>query len=57
VVCNHFGIDTSDYSFEYLASWSSAENKELKASIKRISETAKEMIDLIEAKLEIKEAV
>lgn len=57
VVCNHFGIDTSDYSFEYLASWSSAENKELKASIKRISETAKEMIDLIESKLEIKEAV
>ena len=57
VICNHFGIDSSDYSFEYLASWGTENNKELKASIKRISETAKEMIDLIESKLEIKEAV
>lgn len=33
VVCQHFGLDTSDYSFGYLAGWSSGkELPELKAS-------------------------
>ena len=26
VVCNHFGLDTSEYSFSYIASWSSGKN-------------------------------
>lgn len=45
VVCDYLGIDTSDYSFEYIASWSSnKETKELKASLDIIQETAKKII-------------
>ena len=50
VVCQHFGIDTSDYSFAYVTSWSrDKEMPELKASLDCISNTAAEMIDAIEA--------
>ncbi len=45
VVCEHLGIDTSDYSFPYLASWS--ENKELKvleSSLTRIQKEANVLI-------------
>lgn len=46
VVCNHFGIDTSSYSFEYIATWSAGkEIKELKASLDIIQKTAKSIID------------
>ena len=49
VVCQHFGIDTADYSFPYVTSWSSGkELDELKASLDCISKTAAEMIDSIE---------
>lgn len=49
VVCQHFGIDTSDYSFPYVTGWSSSkELDELKASLECISKTASEMIDGIE---------
>lgn len=49
VVCQHFGIDTSDYSFPYVTGWSSGkELDELKASLDCISKTAAEMIDGIE---------
>ena len=49
VVCQHFGIDTSDYSFTYVSSWSSGkELKELKASLDCISKTAAGMINGIE---------
>ncbi len=45
VVCQHFGIDTSDYSFGYIAGWSSGkETKELKASMDTIRNTASKMI-------------
>lgn len=47
VVCDYLGIDTSDYSFEYIASWSSGKDiKELKASLDIIMETAKKIIDI-----------
>ena len=37
VVCNHFGLDTSDYSFSYIASWSSGkEMSELRSSMDTI---------------------
>ena len=50
VVCQHFGIDTSDYSFAYVTSWSkNRELPELKASLDCISATAAEIIDAIEA--------
>ena len=50
VVCQHFGIDTSDYSFAYVTGWSrDKELPELKASLDCISTTAAEIIDALEA--------
>ena len=52
-VCAHFMLDTSDYSFPYIAGWSSSvDMKELKASMDTIRRTAGEMIDGIEVELE-----
>lgn len=49
VVCQHFGIDTSDYSFGYVAGWSRGrELNELKASLDIIHTTAGEIIDAIQ---------
>ena len=48
-VCQHFGIDTSDYSFAYVAGWSHGkETPELKASLMTIRKAASELIDEIE---------
>ena len=48
-VCQHFGLDTADYSFPYIAGWSSnKEVKELKASLDTIRKTASELIDGID---------
>ena len=48
-VCQRFGLDTSDYSFGYVAGWSSGkELPELKASLETIHQTAKELISEIE---------
>ena len=48
-VCQHFGIDTSDYSFGYVAGWSQGkEMAELKASLLTIRRAAASMIDDIE---------
>ena len=48
VVCQHFGIDTSDYSLAYVAGWSKGkELTELKASLNVIHATAGEIIDAI----------
>ena len=56
VVCHHFGLDTSDYSFPYLANWSSGkELTELKASLDTIKKTASEMIRDVEKRLAIKD--
>lgn len=53
-VCSSFGLDTADYSFPYIASWSSSrEMKEMKASMDVIRKTAGEMIDQITEELEI----
>ena len=52
VVCNHFGLDTSEYSFSYIASWSSGKNmKEFRASMDTIRKTSADMIGQIEEKL------
>lgn len=49
IVCQHLGIDTSDYSFGYVASWSSGkEHEELTNSLNLISKTAKDMVTKIE---------
>ena len=49
-VCQHYGLDTSDYSFGYVAGWSSGrEMSELKSSLETIRATAAEIIDSIDA--------
>lgn len=52
VVCQGLGLDTSDYSFGYIASWSSdKELKDLKASLDVIHTTSAEMLSKIETAL------
>lgn len=51
VVCEHFGMDTSSYSFPYIASWSSGrELKELEGSLDRIQHGASGIITEIETR-------
>ena len=51
-VCQHYGLDTSDYSFGYVAGWSSGRDlKELKASLETIRATAHELITTIDGHL------
>ena len=53
-VCQRYRIETSDYSFGYIAGWSSGkETKELKSSLDTIRKTAAEMIEGIDAKLKV----
>ena len=48
-VCQHYGLDTSDYSFGYVAGWSSGrELAELKSSLETIRATAAEIINTID---------
>lgn len=48
-VCQHFGVDTSEYTFGYVAGWSSGRQlAELKASLAVIQKTADELITGIE---------
>jgi hypothetical protein len=47
-VCQHYGLDTSEYSFGYIAGWSAnKELPELKASLAFIRSQAAEIIDSI----------
>lgn len=49
IVCNHFGLDTSEYSFTYIASWcESKDMKALRASMDTIRKTSAEVIENIE---------
>lgn len=49
VVCQHLGLDTSDYSFGYLAGWSSRkELPELKSSLQTIQKTAHDVIEQLD---------
>ena len=52
-VCSHFGLDTADYTFGYVAGWSSGKDtKELRNSLERIRKTADEMITFIDHAME-----
>lgn len=52
VVCSHYGLDTSDYSFGYLAAWSSdKELKELQGSLERIQKQASDLIDRVDNRM------
>ena len=54
VVCQHFGIDTADYSFGYVAGWSHGKDlSQLKASLELIRNTAAELIDGIDPPKEL----
>lgn len=54
VVCQHYGINTSDYSFSYVAGWTEGkETPELKASLDKIRQTASEFIYQIDQKMEV----
>ena len=52
IVCNHFGLDTSEYSFTYIASWcESKDMKALRASMDTIRKTSAEIIGNIETQM------
>lgn len=52
-ICSHFGLDTADYTFGYVAGWSSGKDtKELKNSLEQIRKTADEMITAIDRSME-----
>ena len=58
VVCQYFGLDTSDYSFGYIAGWSSGkEVPELRASLENIRNTSNEIISNVEQILIKKETL
>lgn len=58
VVCKHYGIDTEDYSFAYVATWSKdKEVSELKASLDTIRRTASELITKIDEKVQARDTV
>lgn len=48
VICDHFGIDTSEYSFGYIASYANKDYSELKSILVNIQSKTHEMIELIE---------
>lgn len=53
-VCQHYGMDTSDYSFAYIAGWSKGkETPELKASLDTIRKAASEMINDIDGHMKL----
>ena len=53
-ICQHFGIDTSDYSFAYIAGWSSGkEMPELKQSMETIQKASTFIITSLEKQLRL----
>lgn len=53
VICDHFGLDTSSYSFSYIASWTSGKDmKELRNSMDTIRKTSAGIIGQIEKKMQ-----
>ena len=53
IVCKNYGVDTSDYSFGYLSSWTDRGDRisEFENSLKRITSTAREMIVKIDKEI------
>ena len=52
-VCQHYGIDTSDYSFNYVAGWSSDKDlAELKESMETIQKTSNDIINGLDMQLQ-----
>lgn len=58
VVCSYFGLDTSEYSFVYVANWAKdKETAELREILNSIQKETKKLIQEIEVKLLEKESV
>lgn len=58
VVCQHYGLDTSEYSFGYIAGWSSGrELKELKSSLETIRTAAADIINSMNEHIREKQLV
>lgn len=58
VVCQYMGLDTSEYSFGYIADWSTNKTTpELRASLETIRETSNEIIAKVEQVLAQKESL
>lgn len=55
VVANHFGFDTSSYSFGYLAIWANDKNgfEDMVEQLQIVQKEAKSLIDRMDAKLEL----
>lgn len=54
IVCQHFGLDSSEYSFPYIAGWSSGRDmKELRASMDLIRKTAGDFIENMTERLQV----
>lgn len=54
VVANYYSLDTAEYSFGYIAGWSSGrDTKELKASLDTIRQTAQAIINRIDQALDV----
>lgn len=55
VVANHFGFDTSSYSFGYLAIWAKDKNgfEDMVEQLQIVQKEAKSLIDRMDAKLEL----
>src|SRR5699024_10504470 len=53
VVLNKYGLDTSDYSFKYIATWSTGKTeKELEEILETIKDTSQEIIEKIDINIE-----
>lgn len=52
VVASHYGLDTSEYSFPYVASWAGDEER-IKDNLQVIKDTSSQLIDKIDKQLEL----
>jgi hypothetical protein len=51
IVCDALGLDTSDYSFRYVAAWSDGDVAKLKETGKRVVDCARAILDVTEGDL------
>lgn len=57
VVLNYYGLDTSEYTFPYVSSWSDGDTKKIAASADRIHHAASSIIDAMELQSTTREAL
>lgn len=57
VVCKRFGLDTSEYSFNYINFWANSDDEKIEKCIDCISKTSKTIISQMESKLNLKSEI